>query len=95
MQKNNIGHTIEGDSLEMDLFENETPVEEDIDFDEPDTTEKNENGDSDHDHGLRTHYCLVLLQVPKCFGRLQIFCARLKIYLHIVAVTNLLCQTKR
>ena len=54
MQKNNIGHTIEGDSLEMDLFETETPVEEEIDSDEPDTTEKNENGESDHDHGLRT-----------------------------------------
>ena len=55
MQKNNIGHTIEGDSLEMDLFETETPVEEDIDSDKPDTTEKNENGDSYHDHGLQTH----------------------------------------
>ena len=31
--------------------------------------------------------CLVLLQVPKCFGP--------KIYIHIVAVTNVLCQTKR
>ena len=39
--------------------------------------------------------CLVLLQVPKCFGLVQIFCARPKIYLHIVAVTNILCQTKR
>ena len=39
--------------------------------------------------------CLVLLQVPKCFGLVQIFCARQKIYLHIVAVTNILCQTKR
>ena len=39
--------------------------------------------------------CLVLLQVPKCFGLLQIFCARPKIYLHFVAVTNILCQTKR
>ena len=39
--------------------------------------------------------CLVLLQVPKCFGLVQIFCARPKIYLHIVAVTNDLCQTKR
>jgi hypothetical protein len=38
---------------------------------------------------------LVLLQVSKCFGRIQIFCARPKIYLHIVAVTNILCQTKR
>ena len=74
LQKNNIGHTIEGDSLEMDLFETETPVEEDIDFDEPNTTEKNENGEIDHDHGLRTHnaLCLVTLQVPKCFGSIQI-----------------------
>ena len=39
--------------------------------------------------------CLVLLQVPKCFALVQIFCARPKIYLHIVAVTNILCQTKR
>ena len=41
------------------------------------------------------YFCLVLLQVPKCFGLVQIFCARPKIYLHIVAVTNFLCQTKR
>ena len=34
--------------------------------------------------------CLVLLQVPKCFGLVQIFCARPKIYLHIVAVSNIL-----
>ena len=39
--------------------------------------------------------CLVLLQVPKCFGLVQMFCARPKIYLHILAVTNILCQTKR
>ena len=39
--------------------------------------------------------CLVLLQVPKNFGLVQIFCARPKIYLHIVAFTNILCQTKR
>ena len=39
--------------------------------------------------------CLVILQVPKCFGLVQIFCARPKIYLHIAAVTNILCQTKR
>ena len=36
-----------------------------------------------------------LLQVPKYFGLVQIFCARPKIYLHIAAVTNILCQTKR
>ena len=32
--------------------------------------------------------CLVLLQVPKYFVLLQIFCATPKMYLHIVAVTN-------
>ena len=35
------------------------------------------------------------LQVPKCFGLIQIFCDRPKMYLHFVAVTNILCQTKR
>ena len=44
---------------------------------------------------VRGDLCLVLLQVPKCFGLVQIFHARPKIYLHIVAVTNILCQTKR
>ena len=39
--------------------------------------------------------CLVLLQVPKYFGLLQIFCAILKNYLHILTVTNILLQTKR
>ena len=39
--------------------------------------------------------CLVLLQVPKYFVLVQIFCARTKIYLHIAAVTYILCQTKR
>ena len=43
----------------------------------------------------RDVFCLVLLQVPKCFGLVQVFCARPKIYLHIVAVTNILCQTKK
>ena len=42
-----------------------------------------------------TYLCLVHLQVPKCFGLVQIFCASPNIYLHIVAVTNILCQTKR
>ena len=41
------------------------------------------------------YLCLVLLQVPKCFVLVQIFCARPKIYLDIVTVTNILCQTKR
>ena len=31
---------------------------------------------------------------PKYFGLVQFFCARPKIYLHIVAVTNILCQKK-
>jgi hypothetical protein len=30
------------------------------------------------------HLCLVLLQVPKCFGLFQIFCARPKDDLHLV-----------
>ena len=39
-------------------------------------------------HILRKHFfaqnlCLVLLQVPKCFVLVQIFCARPKMYLHI------------
>ena len=41
------------------------------------------------------YLCLVLLQVPKNFGLVQIFCAKPKIYLYIVAVKNILCQTKR
>ena len=32
---------------------------------------------------------------PKMFWAGKKFCARPKIYLHIVAVTNILCQTKR
>ena len=44
---------------------------------------------------LRNDWCLVLLQVPKCFGLVQIFCARPKNYLNIMAVTNILCQTER
>ena len=39
--------------------------------------------------------CLVLLQVEKCFVLVQIFCVGPNIYLHIVPVTNILCQTKR
>ena len=37
---------------------------------------------------------LVLFQVPKCFGLVQIFCARPKIYLHIVVVTNIFSRQK-
>ena len=43
---------------------------------------------------IQLKLCLVLLQVPKCFRLFQIFCARPKIYWHIVVVTNILCQTK-
>ena len=40
--------------------------------------------------------CLVLLLTgPKMFWAGPSFCARPKIYLHIVAGTNILCQTKR
>ena len=41
------------------------------------------------------YLCLVLQHVPKCFGRVQIFFARPKIYLRIVAVTKILGRTKR
>ena len=37
------------------------------------------------------HKCLVLLQVPKCFGLVQIFCARPKIYLHFVPDQKMIC----
>ena len=40
-------------------------------------------------------WCLVLLQVAKWFVPFQIFCIGPKIYLHIVPVTSILCQTKR
>ena len=33
-------------------------------------------------------------KVPKCFGLVQIFCVRPKIYLNIVPVTNILCQSQ-
>ena len=35
------------------------------------------------------------LQVPKCFVPVQFFYVRPKIHIHIVPVTNILCQTKR
>ena len=35
------------------------------------------------------NYCLVLLQVPKCFGLVQIFCARSKIEFHLVPILKL------
>ena len=44
---------------------------------------------------LELHLCLVLLQVPKCFVPVQIFCVVPKIYLCIVPVTNIMCQNKR
>ena len=39
--------------------------------------------------------CLVLLHGATCFVPVQIFCVGTKIYLHIVQVRNILCQTKR
>ena len=41
------------------------------------------------------NFCLVLLQVAKCFVPVQNFCVGPKIFLHIVPVTNILCQAKR
>ena len=37
---------------------------------------------------------VVLLQVVKCFVPFQIFCVGPKIYLRIVPVTNILCQSQ-
>ena len=39
--------------------------------------------------------CLVLLLITKYFVLVQIFCVGPKIYIHIVPVTNIFCQTKR
>ena len=39
-------------------------------------------------------YCLVLLQVPKCFVPVQIFWASPKIWLHLVPLQKLLCLHK-
>ena len=39
-------------------------------------------------------YAFSFYSSKKCFGLVQFFCARPKIYLPIVAVTNILCQTK-
>ena len=44
---------------------------------------------------IKQYECLVLLQVAKCFVPVQIFCVGPKIYLHIVPVTNILCQNKK
>ena len=44
---------------------------------------------------LKFSLCLVLKQVPKCFVPVQIFCVGPNIYLHIVPVTNIFCQTIR
>ena len=40
------------------------------------------------------NWCLVLLQVPKCFLPVQIFWASPKIWLHLVPLQKLLCQHK-
>ena len=39
-------------------------------------------------------FCLVLLQIPKCFVQVQMFCASPKIWLHLVPLQNLLCWHK-
>ena len=41
---------------------------------------------------LSTVFCLVLLQVPKCFVPVQIFWASPKIWLHLVPLQKLLCR---
>ena len=43
---------------------------------------------------LSTNFCLVLLQVPKCFVLVQIFWASPKIWLHLVPLQKLLCRHK-
>ena len=43
---------------------------------------------------VSSYLCLVLLQVPKCFGLVQIFFSKPKIYLHIVGVTNICARLK-
>ena len=40
------------------------------------------------------HFCLFLLQVPKCFVPVQMFWAIPKIWLHLVTLQKLLCQYK-
>ena len=40
------------------------------------------------------HYCLVLLQVPKCFVPVQNFWAIPKIWMHLVPLQKLLCRHK-
>ena len=44
---------------------------------------------------LFAYWCLVLLQVPKYLGLVQIFRGRPKIYIHFVAVPKILRHTKR
>ena len=43
---------------------------------------------------IKDSLCLVLLQVPKCFGPVQFFWASPKIWLHLVPLQKLLCQHK-
>ena len=46
-------------------------------------------------HFLFVYLCLVRLHGAKYFVPVQIFCVGPKIYLHIVPVTTILCQTRR
>ena len=43
---------------------------------------------------IMVNFCLVLLQVPKCFVPVQIFWAIPKICLHLVPLQKLLCRHK-
>ena len=45
---------------------------------------KNDKADFKLQKKYTYYFCLVLLQLTKCFGLVQIFCARPKIYLRIV-----------
>ena len=45
-------------------------------------------------HKKQFYWCLVLLQVPKCFVPVQIFWASPKNWLHLVPLQNLLCRHK-
>jgi hypothetical protein len=49
---------------------------------------------SSHVFTIPESYALSFYRSQNVFGLVQNFCTRPKIYLHIVAVTNILCQTK-
>ena len=47
-----------------------------------------------YEYLIEIDYCLVLLEVSKDFGMVQIFCVRAKIDLHIVQVPNFVHDQK-